>query len=274
MVRYLSLLVVILAAALVACSENNSPPPTKIVVISPQPTQEIDPTQIALQVTVEALQATNITMNLTLAAIQSGNIASPAPSDTTIPASATPDPNTLTPVATETPRPSGFPTHQVELVSIVEQVFERGRMIWFRENRMVWVLIGDELDPSSGEWLCFIDTFQEGDIEFLPTFEPPAGTVTQSTFTSGNVQQPIRGFGKIWRENNLYGRLGWALTSEVEHSGTRTLVAGGALNPQGTYVPGPNEWRVQSIYNEVLLLYEKEMGMLCPAGTWKINRVP
>ncbi len=251
---------------LVACEGNNRPVATEFVIITPAATESANQNFSA---TIVALQTEKAQLLETIAAYESQLVVSPTQF-----AIATPIvPPTLTPMPTETLRPSAFPTPRVELVSIVEQVFERGRMIWFRDTRRVAVLIGDDVDPTSGEWLCFRDTFQEGEPEFLPTFQPPAGITTTSQFTDASIQQPIRGFGKIWRENSdIRERLGWALTSEIEHSAVYEYIAGGVLEGE-QYIPGPGEHRVQSFYEgATIILYESELGSDCPSGRWVLRR--
>lgn len=278
MQRLLILGLILFAVLFSACSSEDNPPPTELVIITPEATQAIDPTRLALEATVESLRATNVSMELTVEALEVATEGSPAPTTTaatsqaTTQVTATSNSSLLTPLPTATIPPSAFPTPRVELVSIVEQLFEGGRMIWFRENRMVWVLVGEvgEVDPEMGDWFCFTDSFQEGDIEFLPTFEPPAQATTESAVENISVQQPIRGFGKIWRDNpDLRERLGWALTAEIEHSARREYIAGGVLDLQDNYTPGPGEWRVQSFYSQTMLFYEEELGMACPEGTWR-----
>lgn len=83
-----------------------------------------------------------------------------------------------------------------------EQPFEHGRMIWLEDvgvlARVILVLYDD------GQFAMFDDTWTEGDPESDPAFVPPAGLL-----------QPIRGFGKLWRENaGVRDKLGWATAGE------------------------------------------------------------
>lgn len=269
---------------LVACGESDDPPPTELVII-PGNTTEVGESP-ELEQTIIAMQATNTALQSTLIAIQSdgtttdANQTPPAATVENTPENveaATTEPSsevpTDTPIPTETLPPSAFPTARIELISAVEQVFERGRMLWFRENRRIWVLVGDEVDPTSGEWLCFEDTYLDDEIEFDPAFNPAEDTTTESVFPDGVVQQPIRGFGKLWRQNNeLRERIGWALASEVEHSARRDYIAGGTLDSNDEYVPGPGEWRIHSFYGGTLILLEDELGSDCPTGTWRLRQ--
>ena len=64
-------------------------------------------------------------------------------------------------------------------------------------------------DEGSGTWQRYVDTFREGDPESAG-FTSPEG-----------MQEPIRGFGKVWR-NELGSRdaaIGWALAPEQGYVG-------------------------------------------------------
>jgi hypothetical protein len=81
-------------------------------------------------------------------------------------------------------------------------------MIWLKELRYgpehaiknaIVVLYSD------GKWEKFDDTWQSGEPESDPAIIPP-----------GELYQPVRGFGKLWRDevHNIREHLGWALTEE------------------------------------------------------------
>jgi hypothetical protein len=84
-------------------------------------------------------------------------------------------------------------------------------MIWLREIRgeafvkqnVIFVLY------RNGPWQRFDDTWTPDQPESDPAFIPPAG-----------LYQPIRGFGKLWRENvGVREQLGWALAPEQGYQG-------------------------------------------------------
>lgn len=78
------------------------------------------------------------------------------------------------------------------------QRFEGGVMVWRQDTSQIFAFVND------GTWRSFADTFREGDPESDPRFAPPGGN-----------QQPIRGFGKVWRDNpDLREQLGWATAKE------------------------------------------------------------
>ena len=62
---------------------------------------------------------------------------------------------------------------------------------------------------DTGQFVRYPDTWVEGQPESDPDITPPAG-----------LQQPIRGFGKLWRENaQVRAGLGWALNAEAGFTG-------------------------------------------------------
>lgn len=78
------------------------------------------------------------------------------------------------------------------------EAFEGGLMIWRQDVGEVYILF-----PES-DWYAITDTWTPDQPESAPSFVPPAGRF-----------QPIRGFGKVWRENQWFReRLGWAVEPE------------------------------------------------------------
>ncbi len=299
------LVALMLTALLVACGDEDEPAPTEIVVVTGQPSATASPTvaptvnetetiaaildvanatATAQQQIIDA-QATQLTLATTQQA--EGGQQGDAPTiDPVIAATQTFQASqpTPTPTATETSLPSVFPTPQIEQVIVVEQVFEGGRMFWFRESHKIWIVYGVDtanpgqivIDPTQGEWICYDDPFVEGEMELDPAMEPPADSPTNSTFVSvypqARVQQPIRGFGRLWREHaELRDRLGWALTAEIEHNTRREYLAGGTVQ-NGAYVPGLGEWRLGSFFNATYIFLEQELGAACPSGTWRVRQ--
>jgi hypothetical protein len=68
-------------------------------------------------------------------------------------------------------------------------------------------------------WQVFVDTWREGD-QVSSGAKPPAG-----------LYEPIRGFGKLWRENpQVHNTLGWATAPEQGDTGVEQLfVNGGSM---------------------------------------------
>jgi hypothetical protein len=93
--------------------------------------------------------------------------------------------------------PAGAP-----LVSpAAEQHFEGGIMLWVEAETRIYVLF----DSGSPAWSTFADMWQAGEPESDPELAPPPA-----------LYQPVRGFGKVWREEaGVRERLGWALAPET-----------------------------------------------------------
>lgn len=104
------------------------------------------------------------------------------------------------------PPPDACAAAPAELTLQAEQTFERGRMVWVDALDRVYVIFEDGLRPG---WAMYPDEFNEGDPERDDSLVPPPG-----------LEQPIRGFGLVWRSNpRVRERLGWALSPEVAFEG-------------------------------------------------------
>ena len=77
--------------------------------------------------------------------------------------------------------------------------FERGYMLWRDGQDLVYVLYKD------GESVIVYDKFREGVDPEKIGYSPPPG-----------LQEPIRGFGKVWREHlgGPTAQIGWAIEHE------------------------------------------------------------
>ena len=98
------------------------------------------------------------------------------------------------------------PLYEASVTQAAEQSFENGRMIWLEEiqgdsfvqQRLILVFYG------GGSYAQYEDTWTEDQPESDPALVPPGGLL-----------QPIRGFGKLWRENpDVRDQLGWAIAPE------------------------------------------------------------
>lgn len=180
---------------------------------------------------------------------------------------------TPSPTVTATSLPAGFPTPEVYSLALAEQQFERGRMLWLQPLRQIWVLVGDEIDPTSGTWQCFLDEFVDGQTERDPLLDPPAGITTASRLEGAVPIQPIRGFGKIWRDHaDLREGLGWAITPETLYTTRYEYRAGGNLQA-GNYEAAPGQYLIDSLYQYVIVLTEDTLRSPCETkrGTWHIE---
>lgn len=204
------LLFLIVAAVIAACQ---GPPPTQIVmVVTATPEVEV-PTQTPFVIVVTATAAEDITTSLT-----------PPPT------AGTPGtPTQMPPQSPFTPLPvlNAYPTSTYNQIQVAEQVFEGGRMFWLQPTRQLWIMV--ESGTLAGRWFVFDDNFQEGEAETDPSISPPDG-----------FMQPIRGFGKLWRENpQVREALGWAIASEIGYVSNYEYHPGGALNERGLYIAAP-----------------------------------
>ena len=79
------------------------------------------------------------------------------------------------------------------------QRFQNGQMIWREDQKRIYVLYND------GRWEGYADKWVEGDPADDPALIPPEG-----------LQQPVRGFGKLWREGlgGVSAAIGWAQEEE------------------------------------------------------------
>jgi hypothetical protein len=99
----------------------------------------------------------------------------------------------------------GCPQGAPDLVDMARQPFQHGQMIWRSDVDMIYVLNND------GTWRSFEDTFEEGQPEVDAALVAPEGSF-----------QPIRGFGKVWREQlgGPEAAIGWAVLPEAGINGS------------------------------------------------------
>ncbi|NWG19965.1 MAG: hypothetical protein HXY39_06520 [Chloroflexi bacterium] len=105
-------------------------------------------------------------------------------------------------------------------VPAASQRFERGAMYWvssrYDRSGDIWVVFYDN-SRASLVWQLYADYWREGD-PVSGGEQPPQGLV-----------EPIRGFGKLWRENQqLRETLGWAVEPERADTATVQYFQGGA----------------------------------------------
>lgn len=97
------------------------------------------------------------------------------------------------------PRPAGCPLAPVSATRAVYQTFENGHMIWLAQLDAIYVMYNDATYPR---WEVWRDEFDEGEMEFDPSWESPPAS---------HLWQPRRGFGQLWRrEAAVRNRIGWA----------------------------------------------------------------
>jgi hypothetical protein len=99
------------------------------------------------------------------------------------------------------PAPDICPAGPPFVTDGAEQHFERGIMLWVRAEDRIYVLFDD---GQYAGWSAYVDEWDEGEPSMDPDLQPPP-----------DLQQPVRGFGLIWREKtSVRERLGWAIDAE------------------------------------------------------------
>jgi hypothetical protein len=108
----------------------------------------------------------------------------------------------------------GCPSAEAAITRAAFQPFERGLMLWLADERAILVL------SANGVWLRYLDTWDESQPDQDPTLLPPQG-----------LMQPVRGFGKVWREQlgGPEAAVGWALAGEQGYDMLAQPFAGGRI---------------------------------------------
>lgn len=140
------------------------------------------------------------------------------------------------------PPPEACPDRIPVETTIIEQEFERGRMIYLFETDRIYALFNDGFEPA---WVAFENRFD-------PTIHPDS----EPGFTPPeNFVQPIRRLGFVWRGSDLVrNRLGLGLAPEVSYDGfiQAATTAEGAENLFVSsfngqvlqLVPGGDSWQI------------------------------
>ncbi len=99
----------------------------------------------------------------------------------------------------------GCPQGSAVSMTLARQRFENGQMVWRSDDSSIYVLYGD------GRWEGYDDTWVEGEPSDDPDLVAPEG-----------LQQPARGFGKLWRDQLGADKaaIGWALEKEQGITGS------------------------------------------------------
>ena len=102
----------------------------------------------------------------------------------------------VTAVATVCP-----PTVNPRISPAAVQLMERGWIIWHGDTRKLYVLTMSATNKLEGSVAIYPENWEQGMPETTAAFVAPAG-----------LHQPIRGIGKMWRENPaVRTSVGWAL---------------------------------------------------------------
>lgn len=177
---------------------------------------------------------------------------SPQPTaESTVEATAVP---TDTPTPGPTATPDVFPEPIVGEIFIAEQDFQNGKMFWLQPINQIWIVTTN----SEGEqvWINRADEFEEGMPENDPELTPPAT----------GLLQPVRGFGRIWRDDEeLQGLVGWATGEEFGYTTNYEYHWGGTVNDDNEYEAGPGYHLIQTL-NRTVYRFDEE------TRTWEIIR--
>ncbi|MBS1250972.1 MAG: hypothetical protein MAG451_00001 [Anaerolineales bacterium] len=101
-------------------------------------------------------------------------------------------------------------------------------MMWRGDTRTIYVLYDGDAPGASGRrsWDGFEDTWTPDQPESDPALQPPP-----------DRQQPVRGFGKVWRtQPGVRERLGWALAPEEAYASPIQAFERGAVVGLGSSV--------------------------------------
>ncbi len=117
----------------------------------------------------------------------------------------------------------GCPLAAEQSVFSAEENFQYGYMFWRSDARLIYALY------QNGIWQSMVDKWREGDPASDPNIVPPWG-----------YYQPVRGFGKAWREEpGVRDRLGWATDTERGFNASIQLFEHGLMiwsSVKGIYV--------------------------------------
>lgn len=99
----------------------------------------------------------------------------------------------------------GCPRAEAIITAAAHQPFEQGWLVWRQDFNLIY-----GLGPGQ-PWFSVGDTWRDGDSPYDPAIIPPA-----------DLYQPVRGFGKVWRERpGVRETFGWAMGEE---SGFMTVI--------------------------------------------------
>jgi hypothetical protein len=142
------------------------------------------------------------------------------------------------------------PTPTMGQIQVAEEVFEHGRIFWIQPRKQLWVMYDN--GQGSGEWKVYDDTYVDSEPASDPSIVPPEGKY-----------QPLRGFGKLWREHTeIKDKLGFGITPEFGYVSNYEYHPGGQVDAQGKWAAGPGYHILFSLYNEKFQFNEVD-------STWK-----
>lgn len=116
------------------------------------------------------------------------------------------------------PAPDSCPTGPAEPSLVVEQPFDRGRMLYIQSRNRVYALFNDGNSP---QWLSFENKYD-------PAIHPELDESFEQSKPPGTFQ-PLRALGFVWRGNDVVrNRLGLGTNAEIGYDGfAQTVQTGG-----------------------------------------------
>jgi hypothetical protein len=142
------------------------------------------------------------------------------------------------------PPPDACPTGAAEQTTLVEQPFDRGRMVYVQSRNKVYALFNDGRQPA---WVSFENRYN-------PAKDPELDENFEKSLPPGKFQ-PLRALGFVWRGNDtVRNRLGLGLQAEARFDGfvQSAPTADGKENlylnsSDGSVLqllPGGDEWQI------------------------------
>ncbi|HYO89294.1 MAG TPA: hypothetical protein VER79_11635 [Candidatus Limnocylindrales bacterium] len=140
------------------------------------------------------------------------------------------------------PAPNDCPAGPARETRLLEQPFERGRMIYVEATDIVYALLNDGFSPA---WIALDNRYDPAvHAESEPGFVPPAG-----------FYQPVKELGFVWRGNDVIrNRLGLGIQPEfaslgfiqsfVTPQGDTTLYLSSADGSVLQLLPGGDQWQI------------------------------
>jgi hypothetical protein len=114
-------------------------------------------------------------------------------------------------------RSLGCPRAEARVIAAARQPFEYGLMLWRNDVNLIYGLGPDQ------RWFFTGDTWRDGDPSDDPAIVPP-----------NSLYQPVRGFGKVWRERpGVREALGWATAQEAAFTAVIQEFPGGDVWQDG-----------------------------------------
>ncbi len=140
------------------------------------------------------------------------------------------------------PPPTACPEEEAGQGNIIEQFFERGRMIYIEDRNIVYALFNDGREPA---WLGFTNRYD-------PAVHPERD---ENFPEQPGLFQPLRQLGHIWRGlDTVRNRLGLGIQQEIpyigfyqyeiDQNGDEVLYIGSADGTILQLLPGGDVWQI------------------------------